>query len=41
MKMVMVSVIVKMKKRTMETIWWMVIVSVGERRYLLTFSETT
>lgn len=25
----------------METIWWMVIVSVGERRYLLTFSETT
>lgn len=37
----MVSVIVKMKKRTMETIWWMVIVSVGERRYLLTFSGTT
>lgn len=31
MKTATVSVMVKMKNSTMETIWWMVTVSVGER----------
>lgn len=40
MKTAMVRVMVKMKNKTMETIWWIVTVSVREKEVLFTFRLT-